>query len=385
MNTKLKLAVLITNMDRGGAETVLNNMIPHLQARYDVELFMFNDIVRFELPKSLPITILQKKAYSSALNLLSLYSLARKYKDLLIQKNIKTSLSFNERANFVSCLAKKTGWIGKVVITENTAVGNYYKPDSVSGKIGRFLLRYTYPFADAIICCSQYVAYDLINNVKVINSNIHTVYNGIDLDNVKKASLEKPIRQLEGFWFIHLGSFYEYKNHDLLVRAFAKMSRETDSKLLLMGKGERAAEINALVKELGVDEAVLNLGFVENSYAMVAQGKAFVLSSNLEGLPTVLVEAMKLGLPIISTDCFSGPREILAPHTDYTQQLTDNSAIECGSLGILTPVGNVEKLAEAMRKMRKDYEEFNHPVKRAERLTEFSIDNTIHKYFELLD
>jgi glycosyltransferase involved in cell wall biosynthesis len=118
------------------------------------------------------------------------------------------------------------------------------------------------------------------------------------------------------------------------LASFARLRAHCPARLLILGEGEERSALEALTRKLGVSEDVALPGFVENPYPYLRQSALFVLSSAWEGLPTVLIEALALGAPIVSTDCPSGPAEILSN----------------GRYGFLVPVGDVEAMADAMYK-----------------------------------
>src|SRR5690606_12347751 len=128
------------------------------------------------------------------------------------------------------------------------------------------------------------------------------------------------------------GRLVSDKDFATLVRAFHLVRRERRARLVILGEGELRPELEALVAELGLTEDVALPGFEPNPYKYMAGAAAFALSSVSEGLPTVLIEAIEAGLPVVSTDCVSGPREILA-HTQAGQ---------------LVPVGDHEAMARAL-------------------------------------
>jgi N-acetylgalactosamine-N,N'-diacetylbacillosaminyl-diphospho-undecaprenol 4-alpha-N-acetylgalactosaminyltransferase len=132
---------------------------------------------------------------------------------------------------------------------------------------------------------------------------------------------------------------------------------------------------------MGMKDKVIFTGFDKNPFKYVSRSDCFVLSSDVEGFPNVLIEALACGKPVISTDCSSGPRELLAPATDlHHRAITD---YEIGEYGILTPVGDVSALAAAMKKMyenaalRKQFSE-----KAAGRAEKFDVDE-IKQYFHV--
>jgi glycosyltransferase involved in cell wall biosynthesis len=191
----------------------------------------------------------------------------------------------------------------------------------------------TYRLADARVCVSSGAADDLAALSGIPRRRFEVVYNAIstpsELGEEKAADAHWGPRSLR---IISVGSFRAAKNHALLIRAFARLSRDFDARLMLLGKGNLRGELEALARSEGVADRVLMPGFFPDPGPFYKSADLFVLSSNYEGLPTVLVEALSHGLPVVSTDCPSGPAEIL----------------ENGRYGRLVPVGDEEHLAHAM-------------------------------------
>jgi glycosyltransferase involved in cell wall biosynthesis len=134
---------------------------------------------------------------------------------------------------------------------------------------------------------------------------------------------------------------------------------------MILGDGEDRPELQTLVQELGLEEAVALPGFVDNPYKFMKRADVFVLSSKWEGLPTVLIEALACGCPVVSTDCPSGPAEIL----------------EGGRWGPLVPVGDAGSLAKAILQV------LERPLNREllqKRGLEFTVERAVQQYLELL-
>jgi glycosyltransferase involved in cell wall biosynthesis len=137
---------------------------------------------------------------------------------------------------------------------------------------------------------------------------------------------------------ITVGRHAEQKDHETLIRAFARTRQRVPARLVLIGQGPLRGELEGLARELGVAESVVFAGWQANPFAWLARSDLFVLSSRYEGFGNVIVEAMACGLPVISTDCPSGPNEILRNGED----------------GLLVPVADVEALADAMTNVLTD-------------------------------
>lgn len=121
---------------------------------------------------------------------------------------------------------------------------------------------------------------------------------------------------------------------------------------MIVGGGYLEAELKQKVYDLGLADKVVFCGFESNPFKYVSRCDCFVLSSDVEGFPNVLIEALACGKPVISTDCSSGPRELLAPATDLHHRAINN--YEIGEYGILTPVNDIATFAAAMKKMYED-------------------------------
>jgi len=108
-----------------------------------------------------------------------------------------------------------------------------------------------------------------------------------------------------------VGRLTEQKAFDVLIRAFSYVRKNHPAHLLILGEGEERPALESLIRQLGLEQDVNLMGFVQNPYPYIVHASLFVLPSKWEGLPTVLVEALYLGTPIIATDCPGGSREIL--------------------------------------------------------------------------
>lgn len=138
-------------------------------------------------------------------------------------------------------------------------------------------------------------------------SQIKTIYNPIDVDTILQTANEF-IPEYQDY-IVHVGKFKHQKRHDILIKAYAKAN--VPQKLVLVGTGELMEASRKLVKELNIEEKVIFAGFQRNPYPFIKHAKLMVLSSDYEGLGLVILEAVALGTPVISTDCPSGPSEIL--------------------------------------------------------------------------
>lgn len=165
--------------------------------------------------------------------------------------------------------------------------------------------------------------------------NIRTIYNPIDIESIQLAANEY-MPDIDGPYIVNVGKFKAQKRHDVLVRAYAKAN--ISEKLVLVGTGELLEQTKKLVKELNIEDKVVFAGFKKNPYPYMKHAKFMVLSSDFEGLGLVILESITLGTPVISTDCPSGPSEILPTknlvHVNDTVSLT-NKIIEISNHKVL--------------------------------------------------
>ena len=199
-------------------------------------------------------------------------------------------------------------------------------------------LRLTYCRANGVIAVSQGVAATTAELAGLPVERVRMIYNPVvtpGFEAMAAAPLDHP-------WFapgqppvvLGVGSLAEQKDFDTLLRAFAMVRRYREVRLVILGEGEERAALGQLAARLGVVEDVAMLGWVSNPYAFMSRAGVFVLSSRWEGFGLVIAEALACGTPVVSTDCPSGPSEIL----------------EGGKWGALVPVGDADAMAAAIRK-----------------------------------
>ena len=382
---KQKIAILAHSMAGGGAERFISHLLNNLKDDFEIHLIIFQKVVQYELPENQIVKFINETDFklSNLRNLLSIPSISYKLKAYCRENNIQLVISFLNRPNFAACLAKRFGLKAKVLISERTFTPNYYIGNSLNGKIAKLLISRLYPLADAILPNSHGTRDALRNHYKVENNYI-VIKNMVDLDDLRRQQQEEvEDARFDKFTFVHLGSFSYMKGHRLLIEAFAELKAD-DAQLLLIGKGNLLEEIKQRVASLGIEDKVLFLGHQSNPFKYLSRSDCFVLASDFEGFPNVLIEAMACGLPIISTDCQTGPRELLAPATGYQTQVTDKC--EFAEYGVLVPVGNKEVLTTAMREMMQNEELRNtYRAKCANKAVEFDRKIVIEEFKQIIN
>ena len=247
-------------------------------------------------------------------------------------------LTDKDRVNRIAILARAAAGGGtRLAVRLGTTVSiNLADRGRVERWAQRASMRWLYPFADRVIVPSAGVADDLAaytglarDHIQVVRSPIITAglpaRAAAPVDHPWLAPGQPPV-------ILGVGELGYRKDFETLIRAFARLAPGRPARLLILGRGRRRERLIELAATLGVGERVDLPGFVANPYAYMARASLFVLSSRWEGMPVALIEALACGTPAVSTDCPSGPRELLAD----------------GRAGALVPVGDAGAMAAAM-------------------------------------
>jgi glycosyltransferase involved in cell wall biosynthesis len=243
-----------------------------------------------------------------------------------------------------------------------------HQPNTI-GRIRPKLVRLFYPWADAIVAASRGVADDVAQITGIPADTIRVIYNPV----VTPAVLEKMQQPVNHPWFatgeppviLGVGRLVSQKDFPTLVEAFAIVRQQRSARLMILGEGEDRAKLEAQIRELGLQDDVALPGFAENPYAYMAQANVFALSSIFEGFGNVVAEAMAAGTAIVSTDCPSGPAEIL----------------DGGKYGKLVPVNDPAALADGILAT---LQAPIAPEILRQRAQEFSVDRVVDQYIDML-
>ena len=365
-NHQEKVAFFLPSLEGGGAERVVVNLIKEfIKREIKVELVLASAKGPYlsELPKE--VRIIDLKSSRVIFSIPKLISYLREEKpDIFI-----SSLS---HANLVSIISKKIARSKtKLFLREdNTLSLVFYNSKSFKTKVIPFLMKILYPYADLVIAVSSGVKDDLKKFTKLPENKIKVIYNPVITQDIfikAKEPVDHP-------WFaedcppviLGVGRLTKEKDFPTLLKAFALVRKEIDSRLVILGEGEERKNLEKLAKELGIEEFLWMPGFVDNPYKYMSKASVFVLSSIYEGFGNVLVEALVLGCPVISTDCPSGPREIL-----------DN-----GKYGKLVSVRKPEDLAKAILDIIRSPKLINQAG--VERAGMFEVDKIAAEYLDTI-
>lgn len=376
-----KIAIFINSLGQGGAERVASILLKHLQEEKEVHLILLKNEINYAIPKNQIIHVLKGES-SNIVNYIKIPLLAYRLMRYLNKNDITIVFSLLTLPNIILSFLKKNGWEGKVIISERTMTSVRYSSSTIKGFFISKLIKHLYPFANIIIPNSKGVQYGLEEDMKIKN-NYQVIYNPIDIEQVKvlgQVSIPN-LKHSDKFTFICVGNFFDYKNKTLLIDAFAKLNK-LNCRLILIGGGVEFEYIKRKIQDLGLSESVYLTGYHSNPYQYLAISDCFVSPSNIEGFPNVILEALAMGLPVISTDCQSGPREMLAPLTNVNYQVENN--LEIAEYGILVPVNSDVILAEAMSIMYNNSQlREKYKSKSLKRASDFNIDNIMGEFKEL--
>jgi len=339
---KHHVAIFLPTLVGGGAERVMMNLAVGLEKRgHQVDFILAQREGAFsdDLPASVHQVELNQRHLRFGRSVLSLPALVK-----YLRKEKPEVLLTGLHANIIALWAKKLSKLPtRFVITEHNNLSIAQKTKALWYRLpSSFFIKSNYPDADSIIAVSNGVAQDLCNYANLPNEKIKVIYNPIITSDLKLKSNES----LDHPWFqkdqppviLAIGRLTQQKDFPLLLSAFELVREKMPVRLMILGEGPERETLLSRIKDLNLQDEVILPGFIHNPYPIIKKASVFALSSRWEGLPTVLVEALYCGTPIVSTDCPSGPKEIL----------------QNGKFGELVPVGNHIAFADALLKILKN-------------------------------
>ncbi|MEP6689169.1 MAG: glycosyltransferase [Gemmatimonadales bacterium] len=328
--TNGRIAFFLPTVRGGGAQRVIVNLVQGMVDRgvqVDVVLAIRTGVFLSQLPAEARVVDLGASRLATSLVPLARY---------LRRERPRVLVSSMSHANLIAIWAGRlAGGRTPVMVTVHNTMSESTR-GRVGGSLEPWLLRIFYPWAASVVAVSRGAADDLARTSGLARERVHVVYNPV----ITPAVMAMAARDPDHPWFapgeppvvMGVGRLTPQKDFPTLLRAFAEVRRQQPARLMILGEGEERPRLEALADELGVGADVGLPGFRDDAMACMARSALFVLSSAWEGLPTVLIEAMAAGIRVVSTDCPSGPREIL----------------QDGRLGALVPVGDHRALAEGM-------------------------------------
>jgi glycosyltransferase involved in cell wall biosynthesis len=359
------IAFFLVNLEGGGAEKVMLSLAGGF-AEQGLKVDLVIAILEGEYLSLISPNVRLINLKSSRL-ISSLPSLVTYLK----QNRPKILISALEDPNTIAVIAKRLAGVStSVILTIHNHLSRAAQhSNDLKGKLIPLFARLFLPWADGVVAVSQGVAEDAAKISKLPLEKIKVIYNPIFTDDLL-AKFHEPLNhpwlsENQPPVILGIGRLTKQKDFPTLIRAFALVQKQYSVRLMILGQGDDLLSLQGLVKELDLKENVTFPGFVPNPYAYIKKASLVVLSSIFEGFGNVLVEAMLVGIPVVSTDCESGPAEILAN----------------GKYGDLVPIGAVPNLAAAIINTLKN------PPNSAllqQRGQEFSLEAALSNYREML-
>lgn len=388
---KKNIIFILPELYGGGAEKTVGNLSKKLINDYNIDIVLFRDTpIKYAysgnlvyLPKRTKNNIIAKIIFF----IKSVFFLKRYKKE----HKIDYSVSFLTAADIINVFSNTKGTKNIISIRNTDSRLNN------KNKLYKLCTYISTHKSDHIISISNQVKDDLIENFNIDEKKITTIYNpslAIEFGNMK-------LKVDENFWqnqvVINMGRLTQQKGQWHLIKAFSEVVKKNKNcKLLILGEGELKEELKKLISILNLEDNVLLLGFVDNPYDYLRKADIFVFSSLYEGLGNSIIESLVCEIPVISTDCIAGPREILSPKSDFRKKITDK--IDYAEFGILVPNFKEEQcdynieltreemiLSDAITKMINDKEVRNHYIEKSkQRANDFNIEGISNEWKKIL-
>lgn len=358
------IAILLNSLRSGGAERAMVNLANALHARgMPVTLVLISSEGPLRQGIAPKIEMVELRARRAVAALPALVTWLRTTRPQVI-------LSACANSNVVAVLAVRlAGGAIRSVVCEQTTLSRVARDTHrLRHILVPYAARWAYPRADAVVAVSEGVAQDLGTALGLSRGRVSVIPNPLTPSIAVDADRDLPhpwLRDAGAPVLLSVARLTPAKDLETLLRGFARLRGTREVRLVMLGDGEERARLQRLVNQLGLSADVDIAGFAANPYPTMAAAGALVLSSQREGLPTVLMEALTLGTPVVATDCLNGPREIL----------------DGGRWGRLVPTGDPEALAQAMDAALDDVR----PPPPREILRRYSVDVVAQRYLELLD
>ncbi len=363
---RIRLVVYQSRMHGGGAQRVTLVMLNNLDRKRFAPVLVLRlrggDLEGY-VPDDVPVYYLDSRVRSAW------FRLAR----LLRKLSPDVTLSMSTMGNLTACLAHFAGRIDSpLLVAEHNTLSQAWGSSKLQLSWVSFQKSLLYRRAQHVIAVSRGVAEDLAARTRIANGKMRVIYNPV----IARGFYERASAEVDHPWF-HDGSriilaasrLVPQKDLPTLLESFRLLRGERSARLMILGDGVLRDPLQRLARELGIEDDVDFLGFVVNAPSYMKRCTVFALSSRYEGLPVALIEAMACGVPVVSTDCPSGPGEIITHERD----------------GLLVPVHDPVTLAGALKRLLDD-PGLRERLGRAgqERAAHFTVENLLPQYEELI-
>lgn len=368
---RLRIAFVINSLAGGGAERVFCRVIEGLQEHLrdsESEIVLLDDEPHaYAPPASVSLrTLRSEKKFAASVTGLS--TEMRRFRP-------HVAISFLSRANCANVLASRLcGY--RTVISERVATVDHFG-GGASGQLKRVVTRELYRRADAVLAVSEGVRQGLVEACGVPAARIEVIPNPVDIPRISQLAAQRPEMNLPDHFIVSVNRLVVNKNVAMQLEALHRSG--LPHHLVVLGDGPERPALEAQAAALGLTDRVHFLGFTSNPFAVVARADMFLSTSNAEGFPNALAEAMALGIPCVATNCRAGPAEILAgdPHLEI-------SRMHPAQYGVLTPTENAEACADALGFLAAPDQSAHYGRRARERAAHYAPDRVIERYWQAI-
>ncbi|WP_340063254.1 glycosyltransferase [Ascidiimonas aurantiaca] len=375
MSQKPRISILDISFTSGGAEKVISLLLKKLINDYDVTLVLFYNEIHFPIPDEVDTVIFCKQGPDRKFRqkIIDTIGFLFKYHRLLRRKRIEYAVSFLAFPNLINGIIAMFNPRTKMYVSERG-----FPSDNTTSKLSLKIAKIFYPLlynrCYKLFSNSVYINQDLKENFG-ITIPMEVVYNPIELP--KNTLVPSSIKNTEApFKIINVGTLNTRKNQQMIIAAIAQLG--TKYELSVLGNGHLENDLKNQIITLQLEKQVFLKGRVKNVNTHLLASDCFVLSSFTEGFPNALLEAMAVGLPCISTNCLSGPLELL--HDNKPLQIEKGGFFRA-TYGILINNDDTAGLAKALRYLCENPEERQkYSALSLERASQYQLD-TIYNHF----
>lgn len=325
----LRLAVIIPSLEGGGAERVVINLLNEFSVKQHVQVdlivFQRTGALLHSIPRSVKLHSLDSSR--AAASVFKLYYYLYKTKPAAV-------LSHLAHTNILSALVRIILWKRpRLYIVDHIPITQYLDAieNPIIKRLHRLLINFLYPSATRIFSVSSGIREELAELLPRSQHKVFTIYNPITpISESYGISCNIAMLIPKGRFILGLGRLVEQKNFQFLIRAAAPVLQEKTLNLVIAGIGPQIDYLKDIARQSGIEDRVFFLGYVAKPSELIRKADVLALASLYEGLPTVLIEALAFGTQVVSTDCPTGPNEILCG----------------GKYGWLSPVGDFDAFRE---------------------------------------
>ncbi len=369
----MRIAFVINSLGPGGAERVLDQVMRTAPpGAWECHLLLLDRETEWRVP---PDTVTVHRLDCAR----GMVASVRQLKSALSTIKPDLVVSFLVRANVATVIAARALRI-PCIISERSQLSTHLENEhSGLRRIAATTApRLTYPLADRVIAVSNGVRTDLVSKFGVKRDRVQTIYNPYDLERIRRDALAAPEFDLPERFLVSAGRLVKRKGFDDLLDAYARTN--TGLPLCILGEGAERDRLAARVQAMALDERVRLLGYARNPFAILARAEMFVSPSHCEGFPNAIAEAMVLGVPVVSTDCPSGPAELL----DEVETVGFDG-LHRGKYGMLTPVERPDLLARGIAQMSDPTTRRHYSEAARQRMNDFRIESIAEEFWSVFD